>query len=112
MEDTMRMNGLLQTNTEIAKLRGEAKPLRGAPKATEAEITAKAEEFEAVFLSQMLKHMFAGIETNEAFGGGTGEDVFKDMMTDEYGKIIARTGGIGVADHVKAEMLRLQEMQQ
>lgn len=111
MEDTMRMNGLLaQTAMDSAKLRG-AKPLYGAQKASETEIAAKAEEFEAVFLSQMLKHMFSGIETNDMFGGGPGEEVFKDLMTEEYGKIIARTGGIGVADHVKAEMIRLQEMQ-
>ena len=32
------------------------------------------------------------------------------MMTEEYGKIIARSGGIGVADHVKREMLRMQEV--
>lgn len=105
---TMRMTGL--NAAEVTQLRG-AKALHAAPKATEAQIAAKAEEFEAMFLSQMLNHMFAGIETNEMFGGGHGEDVYKSMMVDEYAKVIARTGGIGVADHVKAEMIRLQEMQ-
>lgn len=105
----MRVTEMNQAN--VTKLRGEAKSLHGAVRATEAEITAKAEEFEAVFLSQMLAHMFDGIETNETFGGGHGEDVYKSMMVEEYGKIIARTGGIGVADHVKAEMIRLQGMQ-
>lgn len=109
MEDIMRVNGM--TPNEMNKLRGEAISLRGRPKASEAEITAKAEEFEAVFLSQMLGHMFDGIETNDTFGGGAGEDVYKSMMVEEYGKILAKTGGIGVADHVKAEMIRLQEMQ-
>lgn len=107
MEDVM----LIQNQAQI-KQRGGAKPLHGAPKATEAQIAAKAEEFEAVFLSQMLKHMFEGIETSEAFGGGHGEEAFKSMMIEEYGEIIAKTGGIGVADHVKAEMIRLQEMTQ
>jgi Rod binding domain-containing protein len=105
----MNVNGM--ESMQAAKLRGAAKPLHGAPKATEAQITAKAEEFEAVFLSQMLSHMFDGIETDEMFGGGHGEDAYKSMMVEEYGKIIAKTGGIGVADHVKAEMIRLQEMQ-
>lgn len=107
MENAMQ----IQNPTPI-KQRGAAKPLHGAPKATEAQITAKAEEFEAVFLSQMLQHMFSGIETSETFGGGQGEDAFKSMMVEEYGEIIAKTGGIGVADHVKAEMIRLQEMTQ
>lgn len=99
------------TQASATQLRGKAMNLHGSPKATEAQITAKAQEFEAVFLSQMLGHMFDGIETNDTFGGGHGEDVYKSMMTEEYGKIIAKTGGIGVADHVKAEMMRLQEMQ-
>jgi peptidoglycan hydrolase FlgJ len=101
---------LNQSKAEAMQLRG-AMSLRGMPKASEAEIAAKAEEFEAVFLSQMLTHMFDGIETNETFGGGHGEDVYKSMMVEEYGEIIARSGGIGVADHVKAEMIRLQGMQ-
>lgn len=110
MEDTMAIQ-MNNSAAEIAKLRGGVKPLRGVQKATEAEIAAKAEEFEAVFLSQMLNHMFEGIETNELFGGGQGEDAYKSMMVEEYGKIIAKTGGIGIADHVKAEMIRMQEMQ-
>lgn len=111
MSEMQAMNTTTLSQAGVLKLRGEAKSLHGAPKATEAQIAAKAEEFEAVFLSQMLSHMFEGIETSETFGGGHGEDAYKSMMTEEYGKILARTGGIGVADHVKAEMIRLQEMQ-
>lgn len=74
------------------------------------KIDEKSEEFEAVFLSQMLSHMFDGVETDENFGGGEGEDMVKSLMVDEYGKLIARTGGIGIADQVKKEMLSLQEV--
>ncbi len=80
-------------------------------KADEAKIDQVAEEFEAVFISQMLEHMFAGIETDETFGGGHAEDVYRSLLVDEYGKLIAKTGGIGVADHVKREMLTLQEVE-
>ncbi|MCH2546190.1 MAG: rod-binding protein [Alphaproteobacteria bacterium] len=106
---SLQMNNMLQS--DAIQLRAKSMQLRGAPKATEAQIAAKAEEFEAVFLSQMLSHMFDGIETNELFGGGAGEDTYKSMLVEQYGSIIAKTGGVGVADHVKAEMLRLQEMQ-
>lgn len=77
---------------------------------SDAELTEKANEFESVFISQMLGHMFEGVETNEMFGGGEGEEVFKSFMIDEYSKMIVNTGGIGVADHVKAEMIRMQEV--
>lgn len=105
------MRGMDTTQAEAIKLRGEAKSLRHMPRASEAEISAKAEEFEAMFLSQMFSHMFSGLQTDEMFGGGQGEDAFKSMMTEEYGKIVARSGGIGIADHVKAQLIRLQEMQ-
>ncbi|MGB1540108.1 MAG: rod-binding protein [Rickettsiales bacterium] len=108
MENMMPANPM--NGTEIAKLRGQAISLRNAPKATEAQLNKTAEDFEAVFLSQMLEQMFAEVETNELFGGGEGEDVYRSFMIEEYGKMIAKTGGIGVADHVKAEMLRMQEV--
>ena len=75
------------------------------------KIDHAAQEFEAVFISQMLTQMWAGIETNDMFGGGHAEDIYRSLLIDEYGKVIARQGGLGIADHVKAEMLALQEQQ-
>jgi len=68
-----------------------------------------AEQFEAVFLSQMLEPMFAGLDTGGPFGGGQGEKVFRSLMIQEYGRLISRAGGVGIADHVMAEILRVQE---
>lgn len=92
------------------QLRKGAMALHETKRYSEEEISAKAEEFESVFLGQMMKHMFSGIETSELYGGGAGEEAFKDMMTEEYGKVLARAGGIGLAAQVKQELLRLQEM--
>lgn len=68
-----------------------------------------AESFEAFFISQMLSDMFSGLETDPLFGGGQGETVFRSLMIDEYGKSVASTGGIGIADSVMREIIRLQE---
>lgn len=68
-----------------------------------------AVEFEAVFLSQMLRPMFAGISADGPFGGGHAEQTYRSMMLDEYGRSIARSGGIGIADAVMREMLGVQE---
>lgn len=70
---------------------------------------AAAEDLEAVFLSQMLAPMFQSLKTDDLFGGGPGEDIYRSMLVEEYGKAIARTGGIGIADAVQREILRLQE---
>jgi len=68
-----------------------------------------AVEFEAVFLSQMLEHMFTETEAEAPFGGGSAEQTWKSLMNQEYGRSIARAGGIGIASHVYREMMRLQE---
>ena len=69
-----------------------------------------AQEFEAVFISQMLKPMFESIEIEPPFGGGSGEEVWKGLQVEEYGKAIARAGGIGLADQIFAEILKMQEV--
>ena len=90
-----------------------AKAQASAANAPEQQkIRAAAEEFEAVFLSQMLEPMFKGIETDGLFGGGSSEKIYQSVMLQEYGKALARTGGVGIADAVEREILRLQEVQQ
>ncbi len=82
-----------------------------APMASE-EVRRVAEEFEAVFISQMLAPMFQGLKTDELFGGGPGEDIYRSVLVEEYGKSIARAGGIGLSDAIQREILRLQEASQ
>lgn len=68
-----------------------------------------SQDFEAVFLSQMLENMFSDVDIDPT-ADGPGEDTYKSMLLDEYGKIISKSGGIGVAGYVKQEMLKLQEI--
>ena len=73
------------------------------------KITKAAEEFEQVFISEMLNHMFSGVAVDKTFGGGQGEETWRSLLVNEYAKVVGRTGGIGLADSVKQEMIRLQE---
>ena len=69
-----------------------------------------AEEFEAMAVAQMLQPMFNTVDTSKGlFGGGKGEAAWKPMMVEEMGKMLAKSGGIGIADAVLKEMLRMQE---
>lgn len=74
-----------------------------------AQIKKSATDFEAVFATEMLSHMFEGIGADPMFGGGNGEEVFKSMMIDQYGHAIARSGSLGIADKVAAELIKAQE---
>lgn len=71
-----------------------------------SEEAAKA--FEASFLSMMLQPMFAGLSTDAPFGGGDGEAMFKSFLTEAIAKQAAKQGGLGIADTVRREMLKLQ----
>lgn len=73
-------------------------------------VDAAAKDFEAVFLSQMIGHMFSDVSLDPMSEGSGGEDVYKSWMVEQYGKIIADAGGIGIADYVKRELLKAQEM--
>lgn len=74
-----------------------------------ARMRETAEQFEASFLSQMLKPMFEGLKTDGMFGGGEAEGQWRSFMIDAMAKQTVKAGGIGLADQVVAQMIRMQE---
>ena len=58
-----------------------------------------------------VEQMFSGIETEGPFTGGSAEETYRSMMSQEYAKSLASNGGIGLADHVYAEILKGQEIE-
>lgn len=82
-----------------------------APNAETPRMRETAEKFEASFLSQMLKPMFEGLSTDGPFGGGEAEGTWRSFMIDEMAKQTVRAGGIGLADTVVSEMIRMQAEQ-
>ena len=70
-----------------------------------------AEDFEGVFIAQMMEPMFQGLRTDGLFGGGNGEMIFRSLMIQEVGKEVASSGGIGISDSVYREMLRMQGLE-
>jgi Rod binding domain-containing protein len=95
-------------SAKIAASAPAAKLAHAQPR-DEKSIDRAAEDFEAVFLSQMLESMFKGIKTDGPFGGGHAEEMMRSFMLQEYGKVMAAGGGIGIADAVKRELLHAQE---
>ena len=67
-----------------------------------------AEKFEGQFLSFMLQQMFEGVKAEEPFGGGHGEEMFRSLMTEAMGKQMAKKGGVGLADTIQREILKMQ----
>ena len=99
----------LQDPSLIVDLHAQV-PKVGA-KGTPAEARKAAEEFEAFFLAQFIDRMFADLPTDGTFGGGRGEKIFRSLLSQEYGKVMARNGGVGIADSVYREILKYQEIE-
>jgi Rod binding domain-containing protein len=77
-----------------------------------AQVEKTAKEFERLALSQMLALMETDTDLSDSmFGGGAAERTFKPFLTDEYARGFSERGGIGIAEAVKREMIRLQEGQ-
>ncbi len=69
-----------------------------------------AQDFEAMAIGQLLEPMFATVDTSKSmFGGGEGEQSFKPMLVTEMAKQVEQHGGLGLADDIYKQMLRMQE---
>ena len=98
---------LLDTQTTLHAAQGLKRPAHTLDVAAAKQA---AQDFEAQFLSQMVEQMFAGVGTSGLFDGGNGEKMFRSMLFDQFGKVLARAGGIGIADAVQREILKAQEV--
>jgi len=84
-------------------------PAAPRPNADPAAAKKTGQDFEAFFLSQVFENMFAGVQTDPTFGGGNAETVYRSLLLQQYSKVAAKSGGVGIADAVQREILRAQE---
>jgi Rod binding domain-containing protein len=85
-------------------------PLAPSPSETfqRTRIAKSAQDFEASFLSVMINQMFSAVDSSGPFTGGSGEAAFRSFLGDAVAQQIVRSGGIGLAGPVQAQMLKLQ----
>lgn len=62
------------------------------------------QDFEAIFLKQMLNVMRKTVNKGELLNGGFAEDVFEDMLYDEYAKKMVKHSGFGLSEMLYREL--------
>ena len=67
----------------------------------------KANELEAVFLSEMLSYAGMKPET-DSFAGGEGEDQFASFLRNEQARLIVEKGGIGLAQMIFNSLVKAE----
>lgn len=103
----------MTTAASTAEMAASAPRAIGTKASSPEQARAIGKKFEAMFVTQMLNHMFTGVDAEKSyFGGGHAEAMFRPMLMDEYGKMVANRGnGIGLADAVTKTLLSHQEVQ-
>jgi len=104
------MNGSYQ-RSDLLDERTRGLEAMAKQKLTPDSVKMVAKEFEALFLSQMLEHMFGESSGEELFGGEESNEIYKSMMVEQYGKSITAAGGIGIAAHIEQSLMQRQLLQ-
>jgi peptidoglycan hydrolase FlgJ len=73
-------------------------------KAQNNELKEACQDFEAIFIKQMLDSMKKTVPENGLLQGGMAEDIFEDMLYQEYASIISKSGDLGVAEMVYKQL--------
>lgn len=79
-----------------------------APSDPHARLREVAQDLEAAFLTEMLKHAGFG-EARESFGGGIGEEQVSSMLRNEHAQAIADQGGLGLAESIFESLVQRAE---
>ncbi len=72
--------------------------------AEDARLREAARNFEAVFLHQLVKMMRATVEKSGLISGGRAEEIFQDMLDEEYAGALGRNANLGLADMIYKEL--------
>jgi hypothetical protein len=101
----------MDANIQSAMFMAQSAPAKAPALTGNAAAAVKsAKEFESVFISQFLGSMFSGISADGPTGGGEGEEMFRSLMIDQYGKSMEQRGGFGLASALQRQLLKHQEM--
>ncbi|MBI4280113.1 MAG: rod-binding protein [Armatimonadetes bacterium] len=77
--------------------------------AEEAKLRRVVQEFEAIFLAQMLKTMRGRLGQSGLLAMSQGEQLVRELHDEEMGRALARGGGIGLAGMLLAALRGREE---
>lgn len=78
---------------------------------SEPELDKVAKDYEAFAITKQLQQMYSGVKVDELLGGGKSEEIYRDLLLAEYGKIMAERGGFGFAKALKKDMMAKNKVQ-
>ncbi|MCC8939161.1 hypothetical protein CI1B_67510 [Bradyrhizobium ivorense] len=74
----------------------------------QAKAKATATDFESMFLNTMFSQMTTGLKGDGPFGDTVGTGPWRSMLTDQYAKNFAKSGGVGISNEVFRSLILQQ----
>ena len=96
----------MKKETASAPLFGEmlSNSIKQSKESEKRKLMEACHDMEAIFISKMLKEMRKNVGRNEWLHGGFAEEIFEDMLYDEYSKQISKNSNMGLAKMLYDEM--------
>lgn len=69
-----------------------------------AQVPESFRQFEAVVLQNFVKEMLPS-DSEEIYGKGSAGEIWKSMMAEQFGQVISKSGGVGIAEQMFADQL-------
>jgi soluble lytic murein transglycosylase-like protein len=79
-------------------------PVSSAPNANAERARWAAKEFESLFASMLLRSMRSTVDDDPLVPRSFGNDVYTEMLDDEYAKQLANNGSLGLSDLILKQM--------
>ena len=73
-----------------------------------AKAQATATDFESMFLNSMFSQLTTGLKGEGPHGDTVGTGPWRSMLTDEYSKNFAKSGGVGISNDVFRSLILQQ----
>jgi peptidoglycan hydrolase FlgJ len=102
------MSGAAQLDVSLSSLGGAQNAQIEAMLKIKSKAKSASGEFEAMFLNSMFEQMNTKVDGEGPFGGSGAQKVWRSFLTNQYAQMYAKAGGVGIANHVYDELLKLQ----
>ena len=76
-------------------------------KKQEAKLWDACIQAESLFVNQMLKEMRKTVHKGEMLNGGQTEEIFQDMLYDQYSVNVSKTANLGIAKSMYDQMSKI-----
>ncbi len=91
-------NRLLREKENSRAVSSSNSSLQGNRSVRDKKLYGVCQDFEAIFIKQMLNAMRKTVDKSGLIDGGMAEEIFEDMLYDEYAKKMSRTARFGLAE--------------